>query len=125
MIAFLGVGMVMAGELSAVALANLFVGYDADLMRLTVSGFRVFALSFVFMGFAIFSSGFFTALNDGLTSALISFLRSMVFQVAAILLLPSIWGMDGIWISIVVAELMAAILSAGFLAVKRKKLQQV
>ena len=72
------------------------------------------------MGFAIFSSGFFTALNDGLTSALISFLRSMVFQVAAILLLPSIWGMDGIWISIVVAELMAAILSAGFLAVKRK-----
>ena len=90
-------------------------------MTLTVSGFKIFALSFVFMGFAIFSSGFFTALNDGLTSALISFLRTLVFQIAAVLLLPLIWEINGVWISIVVAEVMAVAISAVFLVVKRKK----
>ena len=75
------------------------------------------------MGFAIFGSGFFTALNDGLTSAVISFLRTMVFQLAAILLLPLVWGIDGIWYSIVVAELMAVVLTAVFLLLKRRKYQ--
>ncbi|HBA70186.1 MAG TPA: MATE family efflux transporter [Lachnospiraceae bacterium] len=121
MIGFFGVGMVVAAEMLKLPLAQIFVGYDAELMTLTVSGFRVFALSFVFMGFAIFGSGFFTALNDGLTSALISFLRTLVFQVAAVLLLPLIWEIDGVWISIVVVEVMAAALSAVFLVVKRKK----
>lgn len=121
MIGVFGVGMVVAAEMSALPLAQIFVGYDVELMTLTVSGFRVFALSFVFMGFAIFSSGFFTALNDGLTSALISFLRTLVFQVAAVLLLPLIWEIDGVWISIVVAEVMAAAISAVLLVVKRKK----
>lgn len=121
MIGVFGVGMVIAAEMSALPLAQIFVGYDAELLALTVSGFRVFALSFVFMSFAIFGSGFFTALNDGLTSALISFLRTLVFQVAAVLLLPLIWEIDGVWISIVVAEVMAAALSAVFLVVKRKK----
>ncbi|MDY2981868.1 MAG: MATE family efflux transporter, partial [Eubacteriales bacterium] len=87
----------------------------------TISGFRIFALSFLFMGFAIFGSGFFTALNDGLTSALISFLRTLVFQVAAVLLLPLRWGIDGIWWSIVVAEVMGVVFSALFLVLKRKK----
>ena len=90
-------------------------------MELTVSGFRIFSLSFLFMGFAIFGSGFFTALNDGLTSALISFLRTLVFQIAAVMLLPLIWGIDGVWISIVVAEFMAVVLTFIFLGVKRKK----
>lgn len=121
MIGLFGVSMVVAAEMSALPLAQIFVGYDVELMTLTISGFRVFALSFVFMGFAIFSSGFFTALNDGLTSALISFLRTLVFQVAAVLLLPLIWKIDGVWISIVVAEVMAAVISAVFLVVKRKK----
>lgn len=121
MIGVFGVGMVAAAELLALPLSNIFVGYDAELMNLTVSGFKIFALSFVFMGFAIFSSGFFTALNDGLTSALISFLRTLVFQIAAVLLLPLIWEIDGVWISIVVAEVMAAAISAVFLVVKRKK----
>lgn len=120
MIGVFGVGMVVAAEMSALPLAQIYVGYDVELMTLTVSGFRVFALSFVFMGFAIFSSGFFTALNDGLTSALISFLRTLAFQVAAVLLLPLIWEIDGVWISIVVAEVMAAAISAVFLVVKRK-----
>ena len=121
MIGVFGVGMVAAAELSALPLANIFVGFDAELMNLTVSGFKIFALSFVFMGFAIFSSGFFTALNDGLTSALISFLRTLVFQIAAVLLLPLIWGLNGVWISIVVAEAMAVAISVAFLIVKRKK----
>ena len=90
-------------------------------MALTVSGFRVFALSFVFMGYAIFGSGFFTALNDGVTSAIISFVRTLVFQVSAVLLLPLVWGIDGVWISIVVAEVMAVIITALFLVGKRNR----
>lgn len=113
--------MVVAAELLAAPLSRIFVGYDAALMELTISGFRIFALSFLFMGFATFGSGFFTALNDGLTSALISFLRTLVFQMAAILILPLIWGIDGIWISIVVAEFMAVVLTVTFLILKRKK----
>ncbi len=121
MIGAFGMGMVAAAELSALPLSKIFVGYDTELMTLTVSGFKIFALSFIFMGFAIFSSGFFTALNDGLTSALISFLRTLVFEAAAVLLLPLLWGIDGVWISIVVAEVMAVVISAVFLVVKRKK----
>lgn len=116
-----GIAMILLGELLAMPLAHIFVSYDAALLELTVSGFRIFALSFIFMGFAIYSSGFFTALNDGLTSALISFLRTLVFQVAAVLLLPMILGIEGIWLSIVVAEVMAVALSIVFLIGKRKK----
>ena len=75
----------------------------------------------MFAGFAIFGSGFFTALNDGLTSAVISFLRTLVFQVAAVMLLPVICGIDGIWISIVVAEIMAVVITVIFLVLKKKK----
>lgn len=121
MIGCFGVTMVIAAELLAIPLAKIFVSYDAGLMQLTVSGFRVFALSFFFMGYAIYSSGFFTALNDGLTSALISFLRTLVFQVGAVIVLPRLWGIDGVWISIVAAELMAVIFSAFFLVLKRNK----
>ncbi len=121
MVGVFGVVMVISAEISAMPLAKLFVSYDSSLMRLTVSGFRVFALSFLFMGYAIFSSGFFTALNDGLTSALISFLRTLVFQVAAVLLLPLIFDIDGVWFSIVVAELMAVVFSVFFLFKKQKK----
>lgn len=113
--------MVVLSELSAVPLAKIFVGYDAELMELTVSGFRIFTMSFLLMGFSIFGSGFFTALNDGLTSALISFLRTLVFQIASVLLLPLILGIDGIWWSIVVAELTAVVLTIFFLKVKQKK----
>lgn len=116
-----GVCMVASAELLSSRLARMFVGYDAALMELTVSGFQIFALSFIFMGFAIYGSSFFTALNDGLTSAAISFLRTLVFQVAAVLLLPTIWDIVGIWMSIVVAEFMAVVLTAAFLAIKRRK----
>ncbi len=121
MIGIFGIAMILAGEVCATPLAKLFVSYDEALMNLTVSGFRIFSLCFLFMGYAIYASGFFTALNDGLTSALISFLRTLVFQLAAILILPELWGIDGVWISIVVAEFMAVAVSAVFLVAKRKK----
>lgn len=120
-IGIFGVGMVLSGLLFSRPLAQLFVGYDPQLMELTVSGFRIFALSFIFMGYAIFGSSFFTALSDGLTSALISFLRTLVFQIAAVLLLPLVLGIDGIWYSIAVAELMAVVFTALFMLLKRKK----
>ncbi len=116
-----GVGMVALAELLCVPLSELFVGYDAGLRTLTISGFRIFALSFVFIGFGIFSSGFFTALNDGVTSANISFVRTMVFECAAVLLLPLFWGIDGIWVSVVAAEFMAVVLGIVFLIRKRKR----
>lgn len=117
MIGLFGIGMIAAAELLAVPLSRIFVGYDPELMALTVSGFRIFGLSFGFMGFAIFFSSFFTALNDGI----ISFLRTLVFQCAAVIILPLLWGIDGVWISIVVAEFMAVVLGAIFLIAKRKK----
>lgn len=115
------VAMVVLAEITAIPLAKIFVGYDSELMKLTVSGFRIFAISFLFMGYAIFGSGFFTALNDGVTSAIISFLRTLVFQVSAVLILPLFWGINGVWISITVAELMAVILTMIFLKAKQKK----
>lgn len=121
MIGLFGIGMIAAAELLAVPLSRIFVGYDPELMALTVSGFRIFGLSFGFMGLAIFFSSFFTALNDGITSAIISFLRTLVFQCAAVIILPLLWGIDGVWISIVVAEFMAVVLGAIFLIAKRKK----
>jgi len=118
-----GIVMVASAQLLAVPLARIFVGYNKALMDLTVSGFRIFSIAFPFMGFAIFGSGFFTALNDGRTSALIAFLRTLVFEVSAVLLLPLFWGIDGIWSSIIVAELMAVSFTAILLIVKRKKYQ--
>lgn len=120
-IGIFGICMTISAELLAGPLSHIFVGYDAELMNLTVSGFRIFAISFLFMGFAIFGSGFFTALNDGVTSAIISFLRTLVFEVIAVLTLPSILGINGIWASVVVAELMAVVLVVIFMFIKRKK----
>ncbi|MDD7282027.1 MAG: MATE family efflux transporter [Erysipelotrichaceae bacterium] len=113
--------MVFLSEISTIPLAKIFVGYDKELLELTVSGFHIFALSFLFMGFSIFGSSFFTALNDGLISALISFLRTLVFQILFVLVLPIIFGIDGIWFSIVIAEFMSLVLTFFFLKFKQKK----
>lgn len=104
-------------------LSLLFVGYDETLMEMTLHAFFIFSFSFFFSGFAIYGSSFFTALNDGITSAIISFLRTLVFQIAAVLIFPLIWKLDGIWISIVAAEAMAVVVSAAFLIAKKKKYQ--
>lgn len=102
-------------------LAQIFVGYGRSLLSMTLRGFMIYSFSFLFAGIAIFGSSFFTALNDGLISALISFLRTLVFQVAAVLIFPLFWQIDGIWFSIVAAELMAAIITVIVLLLKRKK----
>lgn len=101
-------------------LAKIFVGYDADLYKLTTHAFHLFAFSFLLAGFNLFASGFFTALNNGGISACISFLRALVFQALSVLLLPLFIGVDGIWLAITVAEVCACIISIGFLAAKRK-----
>jgi putative MATE family efflux protein len=102
-------------------LSGMFVGYDKALYEMTVRGFMIYSFSFLFAGIAIFGSSFFTALNNGLISALMSFLRTLVFQIAAVLLLPLIWELDGIWISIVVAEFMACAISLLLIAICKKK----
>ncbi|MCI8727193.1 MAG: MATE family efflux transporter [Hungatella sp.] len=120
-IAVLSVAMLAAAEILARPLATLYVGYDPELLSLTLRGFVIFSFSFLFAGIAIYGSSFFTALNNGLVSALISFLRTMVFQIAAVLIFPLIWGIDGIWGSIVIAELMAALVTILFVLAMRKK----
>lgn len=116
---FSSLSMLALSEFLARPLSKIFVSYDLDLLELTVRGFTIYSFSFLFAGINIFASSFFTALNNGLISALISFLRTLVFQVASVLLLPLILGIDGIWISIVVAELIACIVSLAFIMKKR------
>ena len=113
--------MCLAGETLGRPLSVIFVGYDPELLDMTAHAFAIFSVAFLFSGFAIFGSSFFTALNDGLTSALISFLRTLVFQCAAVIIFPILWGLDGIWWSIVAAEVMAVAVTLAFLAGKRKK----
>ncbi len=113
--------MCLAGETLGRPLSVIFVGYDPELLDMTAHAFAIFSVAFLFSGFAIFGSSFFTALNDGLTSALISFLRTLVFQCAAVIIFPILWGLDGIWWSIVAAEVMAVAVTLAFLTAKRKK----
>lgn len=116
-----GIALTALAEVLSAPLSQMFVGYDQGLMELTCRGFRIYALSFLITGFNIFGSAFFTALNNGLVSAVISFLRTLLFQIAAVLLLPLVWGVDGIWASIVVAELLAFAVTAGFLVKLRRR----
>ena len=102
-------------------LAKIFVGYDEELYELTRHAFRLFAYSFLLAGFNIFTSSFFTALNNGAVSAAISFMRTLIFQTSSVLILPIFLGVDGIWWAITVAEFFAFILSLIFLFAKRKK----
>lgn len=113
--------MCSAAYIFARPLSVLFIGYDEELLSLTVRAFSIFSFSFLFSGFAIFGSSFFTALNNGLVSATISFMRTLVFQTAAVLIFPLFWKMDGIWMSIVAAEIMASAVTAIFLWKNKKK----
>ena len=116
-----GVLLTIAARLLAAPLARLFVGYDAGLFELTSHAFRLFSWSFLLAGFNIFTSGFFTALNNGAISAAISFLRTLVFQTASVLILPLLLDVDGIWWAITVAEIFAFLISLMFLYLKRNK----
>ena len=113
--------MFAAGELLAEPLTLLYVGYDAELLALTLRAFSIFSFSFLLAGFSIFGSAFFTALNNGAVSAVISILRTLVFQIFAVLTFPLLWDIDGIWLSIVGAEVMAVVVTVIFLFAKRKK----
>lgn len=116
-----GIVLALLALLLSRVLSELFVGYDKELCDMTIRGFRIYALSFLFCGFNIFGSSLFTALNNGLVSAIISFLRTLLFQVAAILIMPVIWGLDGIWYSVAVAEVVALILTMSFVMKLREK----
>ena len=107
---FAGV-MAAAAFLLARPLSKVFVGYDPELMEMTVRGFVIYSVSFLLCGFNIFGSSLFTALNNGLISAVISFVRTLICQIAAVLLLPLILGLDGIWWAIVVSEGVALVLT--------------
>ena len=108
----MGIGMIGLARLLAEPLAGIFVGYDSALQEMTARGFRIYILSFLLCGFNIFGSSMFTALNNGLISAVISFVRTLVCQIAAVLILPLLFDLDGIWFSVVAAELGALILTA-------------
>ena len=110
-----------ASQVLARPLSFVFTGYDAGLLQLTVRAFSLFGFSFLFSGYVIFGSSFFTALNNGLVSAAISFLRTLVFQVAAVLIFPLIWRVDGIWLSMVAAEIMALATTVIFLVAEKKR----
>ena len=113
--------MLAAGELLAYPLSKVFVGYDAALLEMTAHAFRIYSLAFLLCGFSIYGSSFFTALGNGLISALIAFLRTLVFQVIAVIVLPVLFALDGIWWSIVAAEIMSIIVTSVFLLFNRKK----
>lgn len=115
--------MTICAEILAKLLASVFVSYDNNLLEMTTNAIRIFSLSFIISGFNIFSSSFFTALNNGLVSAIISFVRTLVFQVIMILVLPILFGLNGIWFAVVVAEILALIVSI-ILIIKNKKKYQ-
>ncbi len=113
--------MFLFSEALACPLSYVFVGYDSELCAITLRGFRIYSFVFLLAGMAIFGASFFTALNDGLTSAIIAFLRTLVFQAAAVIIFPIFWELDGIWLSAVFAEVAAVSLSLFFMAINRRK----
>ena len=114
-------GLTAAAVGMAFPLSRIFVSYDADLLALTARGFRLYALSFLAMGFNIFGSAFFTALGNGVLSAAIAFLRTLLFQTAAIFVLPLFLGLDGIWLAVTAAEVLTLAVTVLFLLTQRRR----
>lgn len=117
----LGIVMTIAAISLSGTLANIFVGYDATLCELTRHAFHLFSFAFLLAGFNIFLSSFFTALNNGGVSAAISFLRTLVFQAASVILLPMVLDVDGLWWAASAAEALAFVVSIGFLLALKGK----
>ncbi len=113
-IACMAVSMTVLSQIIAYPLAKIFVGYKPELFELTIHAFRIYAISFLISGFNIYGSSFFTALNNGFVSAVISFLRTLLFQIVMVLVIPAVFGLDGIWVSIIFAELLALIVTLFF-----------
>ena len=112
--------MLLFGEIFGKPFSRVFVGYDEELLDITAHAFAIFSFSFLFSGYSIFGSSFFTALNNGLISALISVLRTLVFQVLFVLILPIFLGLDGVWLSIIGAEVASVLVTQTFM-IKLKK----
>lgn len=118
-----GTGLVLtfSAEMLSVPLVKIFTSYDVELFTMTCRGFRLYSLAFLFMGINVWGSAFFTALNNGAVSAAISFLRTLVFQIVVVLILPLFLGIDGIWLSIVAAELLALAVTVTFFITEKKR----
>ena len=125
LIAITSIVMTLVAEILSKLLASIFVSYDAHLLKITTNAIRIFSISYIISGFNIFSSSFFTALNNGVVSAIISFLRTLVFQIAMIFILPALFGINGIWLAVVVAEILALIVSIIFIFTNRKKYKYI
>lgn len=121
LIGTVAVVLTVAAELLSGILAGIFVSYDKELLAMTVTAIQIYSLSYFVSGFNIFGSAFFTALNNGAVSALISFLRTLLFQVVMIFLLPAVWGLNGIWFAVVAAELLALIVAVICFVANQKK----
>lgn len=122
LVGFWGILLFVLAQLLATPLAKLFVGYDSTLLAMTQTGFRIYSLVYLINGFNIFGSSFFTALNNGVVSAVISFLRTLVFQIGAVLILPIVFGgINGIWSSVTVAELLTLCITITFFVHQRRK----
>ena len=123
LMAVTSVVMTVLAEISSKLLASIFVSYNTQLLEMTTRAIQLFSLSYFISGFNIFASSFFTALNNGVVSGAISFLRTLLFQIIMIMVLPSFWGVDGIWLAVVFAESLALVVSAVFLIANKKKYQ--
>ncbi len=119
LLAIAAVGMVVFAELMARPLALIFASYDQSLLDMTITGFRIYAVSFLFVGFAIYGSAFFTALNNGIVSAIISFVRTLIFETIAVLTLPILFDINGIWYAIVLARGLAVLVTLFFIVRKQ------
>ncbi len=120
-----GIAMTLLSLVLSAPVSHIFVGYDAELYAMTVRGFRIYSIAFLLCGFNIYGSAFFTALNNGLVSAVISFLRSLVFQSVCVLLLPVFLGLDGIWLALLTSELLSLTVTIGFLMKNGKKYRYI
>ena len=116
-----GMAVMVLSQFLAVPLSKIFVGYDQNLLAMTVHGMRLFVFAFIFVGFNIFSSSFFTALNNGKISAILAFLRTFVFQLIPIQILPYLMGLDGIWITVTISEIASFVVAVYFILKKRQK----
>ena len=123
LIIMIGIGAVMTALCEGLArpLSMIFVSYDRALLDMTTLAMRIFGVSFILSGISIFSSSFFTALNNGLVSAIISFMRTLVFQIFAIMVMPLLFGLNGIWTAVIVAEGLSVIVSIICIVLNRKK----
>ena len=120
-IGLVGVVITALAELSADVIADIFVGYDAELRDLTAYATRVYMLSFLICGFNMFCSAWFTSLNNGIISAIGAFVRTLVFEFACVFILPMLFGIEGIWVAVNVAELLSLFLTISLIIGFRKR----